>query len=637
MMNIITKCAPVWVLGYLAMGILGLIAIFVKPGLKLPEGNTVQIFSPDHPFEIYQSLYIDHIRFETELRFSQMLMLQVVWGADPTDTGDFLDPDKQAPLSYAPLEIFTMEAMTWMNKFCDQLKKQPFVTEQTRTHDCYFEVIERLLTGPCDVSTNDTEWEPGLDIRPCCGMTKSDIGLDNGTVLHNCMQHFSFLTNGQIHRIYGNPVLGEVLFDRHGQIKIFRYLFGSNRAISFYFEYIDELVKELESFVPVMMQTAPGTLKDGGYCSLHDRTIRLYNLQKAIAEGTMIGIAVAVATSFLVLLFTSMNILLALYAIITICLVISCTIGTLVMLGWHLNVTESLTITLSLGLAVDFTIHYGVAYKLSSGTTRAEKVKDVVKSVSSAVTMAALTTLLSGAAVLPGRVLAYRQFGMFLVFIMLFSWLFSTFFFLPLCYGIGPTGNVGNILYLLRCCCPKKKKSSESESNRSIPGRSGQSPAGSNEAVTESTTSLSSFQKKIFIKKPNSRSITSLGTHSSVDSKLRPSSEAITRLTPRLASGSQSSASNIIVMRDPLRKSASNANFKEEDRHRSRRRRNSYQSTGGTSQSGDDQEPNKTYIYNVHVYCVGGDVTADVNADVTPDKKNKKRKDKEQEEDRFSY
>ena len=40
----------------------------------------------------------------------------------------------------------------------------------------------------------------------------------------------------------------------------------------------------------------------------------------------------------------------------------------------------------------------------------------------------------------PSTVRCYVQFGSFLMIVMFFSWIYSTFFFLPLCAAIGPTG-----------------------------------------------------------------------------------------------------------------------------------------------------------------------------------------------------
>ena len=43
----------------------------------------------------------------------------------------------------------------------------------------------------------------------------------------------------------------------------------------------------------------------------------------------------------------------------------------------------------------------------------------------------------SGVCMLPSKVLIYRQFGVFLILVMTSSWLFATFFFLPLCATFG--------------------------------------------------------------------------------------------------------------------------------------------------------------------------------------------------------
>ena len=56
----------------------------------------------------------------------------------------------------------------------------------------------------------------------------------------------------------------------------------------------------------------------------------------------------------------------------------------------------------------------------------------------------------------PSQVLVYIQMSQFLMLVMFISWLFSTFFFLPLCAVIGPTGNVGQLT------CKKMKKARKS-------------------------------------------------------------------------------------------------------------------------------------------------------------------------------
>lgn len=59
--------------------------------------------------------------------------------------------------------------------------------------------------------------------------------------------------------------------------------------------------------------------------------------------------------------------------------------------------------------------------------------------------MAALTTAAAGAFMLPSDVLPYIQIGIFLVVVMVVSWLYSTYFLMGLLAIIGPQRNFGQL------------------------------------------------------------------------------------------------------------------------------------------------------------------------------------------------
>merc|ERR1719350_1383740 len=153
----------------------------------------------------------------------------------------------------------------------------------------------------------------------------------------------------------------------------------------------------------------------------------------------MVAIAVAMAIAFGVLFLATQNIILSLFAILTVFSVILVTITILVLLGWELNILESVVITLAIGLSVDFTLHYGIMYKLSGETDRDKAVTFSIATMASPVSMAALTTLSAGVCLLPTRVLAYIQIGTFIAVLMSISWIFSTFFFQSIMRSWGPT------------------------------------------------------------------------------------------------------------------------------------------------------------------------------------------------------
>ena len=107
--------------------------------------------------------------------------------------------------------------------------------------------------------------------------------------------------------------------------------------------------------------------------------------------------------SFIVLLVSTRNILLSMFAIFTVFSIIMSSVGVLVMLGWQLNILESVIITLAIGLSVDFTLHYAIMYKLSGCSDQDSSVVFSVSSMASPVTMAALTTIAAGVCLFPAR------------------------------------------------------------------------------------------------------------------------------------------------------------------------------------------------------------------------------------------
>ncbi|KAJ7333808.1 Protein dispatched 1 [Desmophyllum pertusum] len=66
---------------------------------------------------------------------------------------------------------------------------------------------------------------------------------------------------------------------------------------------------------------------------------------------------------------------------------------------------------------------------------------------------------------MPATVLAYFQLGQFLMLVMVFSWLYSTFGFLSICTVIGPKDNFGqlSIIHLFRKCGLCRAKPDESK------------------------------------------------------------------------------------------------------------------------------------------------------------------------------
>ena len=178
---------------------------------------------------------------------------------------------------------------------------------------------------------------------------------------------------------------------------------------------------------------------------------------------------------------------------------------------------------MSVGLSVDFSCHYGVAYMNSEGNEAARldhtvlnenqqpqakkkrsfkdkdgtihkkslirniidrynnnnkdrfmRIYDIFGRVGSAVAMAAFTTFLAGFSMYPSSLTSFSKMGQFLMLVMCLSYLFATFFFVPMCALFGPTQDFGNMRlgywcerFYTFCCetcgCSNKTKQTSSK------------------------------------------------------------------------------------------------------------------------------------------------------------------------------
>ncbi|RVE55999.1 hypothetical protein OJAV_G00231590 [Oryzias javanicus] len=211
-----------------------------------------------------------------------------------------------------------------------------------------------------------------------------------------------------------------------------------------------QFYREVDAWIKEELRSAPVGLSNGWFIS----NLEFYDLQDSLSDGTLVAMALSVAVAFSVMLLTTWNIIISLYAILSIAGTIFVTVGSLVLLGWELNVLESVTISVAVGLSVDFSVHYGVAYRLAPEPDREGKVIFSLSRMGSAIAMAAVTTFVAGAMMMPSTVLAYTQLGTFMMLIMCISWAFATFFFQCMCRCLGPQGSCGQIPLPKKLQCP---------------------------------------------------------------------------------------------------------------------------------------------------------------------------------------
>ncbi|CAF0998227.1 unnamed protein product [Rotaria sordida] len=254
-------------------------------------------------------------------------------------------------------------------------------------------------------------------------------------------------------------------------------------------------------FDPYIKQYAPEHLKHAWFSS---PGFAFYGIQRELLVGSYSSLLASLGIALLVLFLTSGNLFIAVYALITITFAIAVSVGIFAILEWELGIVEAIIVIMSVGLSVDFVVHFGVGYihtdskdidcerkkienhyllqtskpdanehdyKISTWRVtykeqqveRETRVTESVSRVGSAVFMAAFTTFAAGFSMTLSSLCAFRQMGQFLMTIMLTSWSFAMFFFLPLCAIIGPVGTCGSIPFSRIIKCFKRSSHENSE------------------------------------------------------------------------------------------------------------------------------------------------------------------------------
>ncbi|XP_044288123.1 protein dispatched homolog 1 [Varanus komodoensis] len=431
---IVIKFRYIWLIWFLALTVGGAYIVCVNPKMKLPslELSEFQVFRSSHPFERYDAEFKKLFMFERVHHGEELHMpITIVWGVSPEDSGDPLNPKSKGKLKLdSTFNIASPESQLWILKFCQKLRNQTFYyrTEEQDFTSCFIETFKQWMENQdCD--------EPAL--YPCCSHWSFPYKQE---VFELCIKRAIMELDRSTGYHLDSKTPGP-RFDINDTIRAVVLEFQSTYLFTLAYEKMHQFYREVDTWISDELSTAPEGLSSGWFVS----NLEFYDLQDSLSDGTLIAMGLSVAVAFSIMLLTTWNIIISLYAIVSIAGTIFVTVGSLVLLGWELNVLESVTISVAVGLSVDFAVHYGVAYRLAPDPDREGKVIFSLSRMGSAIAMAALTTFVAGAMMMPSTVLAYTQLGTFMMLIMCISWAFATFFFQCMCRCLGPQGTFGQI------------------------------------------------------------------------------------------------------------------------------------------------------------------------------------------------
>ncbi|XP_049278174.1 protein dispatched [Anopheles funestus] len=458
--DLIINLPWLWITLLGTIGIASGILVLHWPKLRLPDSPDFKLFISNHPFERYDSEYKDMFWFEKMYTTTETfkIPLRFVWGVLPVDRGNFLDPEQRGELYFD--ESFNMsapESQQWLLQFCRRIKNQTFYQTSygLLLPNCFIENFISWMARRC----NDSMGE--IDRTPCCEVSPFPFAPE---IFDQCLPE-SISSLYETPREFFIPGVAGPKFDRssfavgvgqqgtgpvarlpHPNDKIVKAVvieYESTQIFTMSYHEIELFVRTVEGWLAEQLHDAPATMANAWFIS----ELEFFDLQDTLSTGTMVAIAMAMAVALLVLMLVTLNVLISLYAIVTVTLTILTTVAMLVLLGWKLNVLESVAVSTAIGLAVDFSLHYGVHYRLSTEPDRRSSTRFSLQRMLGPTAMAAITTGIAGALMLPSSVLAYIQIGVFLVIVMSISWLYATFFLMSLLRLIGPQYGFGQFRY----------------------------------------------------------------------------------------------------------------------------------------------------------------------------------------------
>jgi predicted RND superfamily exporter protein len=179
---------------------------------------------------------------------------------------------------------------------------------------------------------------------------------------------------------------------------------------------------------------------DGGWEFLWTYTF------EALRASLFEGLAICFPVAFVVLLYSTENLLVALYAIVGIALIVASVLGTIEYIyGWDLGIFESLMGNLVVGFSVDYTIHLGhmfvAADKEHNLRHRVDRFSFAIRKMGGTVVGGAVTTLGAGLFMLPCQLVSFFKLGLLMVTTIFFSLLYAFGFVMPLLAAAGPSGD----------------------------------------------------------------------------------------------------------------------------------------------------------------------------------------------------
>ncbi|KAK6034585.1 hypothetical protein COOONC_27923 [Cooperia oncophora] len=371
-------------------------AVIAIRDLHLPEYNPLQLFIASNPHEWYDNNAEKTFEF-VEQKIAIPLYARLVWGVKTVNSTAMFRSDAVTPLESDPsFSLSTPQHVHSLANTLTSFRGLPFVNHSQAFWPERF--VEWSASFRC------------VEGYVCCNMSHqlfSDLFLDF------CLRN----STSYLFTSYNDTPL----FDNNSFA-----LTGYTALLPTHLSYSHRFHKLAHSFSLLSTLSSP----HGWWVPEWALISTWYDLQRSIVSDIRSSVIVSIAV---VALFSLIQLRMqAVAAVISCMCIIACSVGCVTLLGWEIGVLEAVILVLVVGLSFDYTLHYGAAIPKSG--CKSHRIQRAAQLAAAPVTLSASTSFLAGASMLFSQTHAFSQVGVFLIVLTLCSWVFATFFFLPLLF-----------------------------------------------------------------------------------------------------------------------------------------------------------------------------------------------------------
>lgn len=128
----------------------------------------------------------------------------------------------------------------------------------------------------------------------------------------------------------------------------------------------------------------------------------------------------------------------SLFAVLNLAGIILAMLGFFYLIGWKLGAIEAISVTILVGLSVDFALHISEAYAKSKFRARGARTREAIQRMGPSIFAAALTTIIACLPLLLTTILVLKFFGIVVATSIALSVVYGLYFFCPMLMTMGP-------------------------------------------------------------------------------------------------------------------------------------------------------------------------------------------------------